>query len=63
MHWQQNELNFELRFVQRAKSTRERKKEGNKDLPDGRKLLPQKPREGRTMRAWSGVSCSIITRP
>lgn len=46
-----------------VKSTRERKKEGNKDLPDGRKLLPQKPREGRTMRAWSGVSCPIITRP
>lgn len=41
----------------------ERTKKGNKDLPDGRKLLPQKPREGRTMRAWSGVSCPTITRP
>lgn len=32
-------------------------------LPDGRRLLPRKHREGRTMGIWSGVSHPIIIRP
>lgn len=59
VHGQEKELIAELRFV---RETQERKKEGDEGLPDGRELLPQKPGEGRTMRAWSGVSCPIITR-
>lgn len=36
---------------------------GDEGLPDGRRLLPQKHREGRTMRIWSGVSHPIIIQP
>lgn len=32
-------------------------------LPDGRRLLPRKRREGRTMGIWSAVSHTIIIRP
>lgn len=32
-------------------------------LPDGRRLLPRKHREGRTMGIWSGVSHPIIIQP
>lgn len=36
---------------------------GDEGPPDGRRLLPQKHREGRTMRIWSGVSHPIIIQP